>query len=74
MYNELTVASDDRTASAPVCVLPPDAVVLFMKTNDIWLNLDSSILANCDGIEVLQEGDGVSNQSDQLEQDDVELP
>jgi len=74
LYNELAVASDDRTASAPICVLPTDAVVLFMKTNDIWLNLDSAILANCDGIEVLQVGDGVSNQSDQPGQYGVDLP
>jgi hypothetical protein len=51
--DEFTVTSDDRAVGTPVCVLPSNAVVLLMKTDDIWLNLNFTIFLDCDGIKVL---------------------
>ncbi len=53
LNDELTVASDNCTVGAPVCVLPSNAVVLFMKTDNIWLNFNFTISLDCDGIKVL---------------------
>ena len=53
--DEFTVTSDDRAVGTPVCVLPSNAVVLLMKTDDIWLNLYFAISLDCDGIKVLSE-------------------
>jgi hypothetical protein len=55
LNDELTVASDNCAVGAPICVLPSNAVVLLMKTNDIWLNLYFAISLDCDGIKVLSE-------------------
>jgi hypothetical protein len=53
LNDELTVASDNCAVGTPVCVLPSNTVVLFMKTNNIWLNLNFAISLDCDGIKVL---------------------
>jgi hypothetical protein len=55
LNDELTVASDNCTVGTPVCVLPSNAVVLLMKTDDIWLNLNFTICLDRDSIKVLSE-------------------
>jgi hypothetical protein len=70
LHGELTVASDDCTVGAPICVLPSDAVILFVETYDIWLNFHLAVFADCHGIEVLRQkrlvSRALSNRGDGL--------
>ena len=55
-------ASHHCTASAPVGVFPTDTLVLFVQTDDIWVDLAFTVIVDDDGVEVLDDTQAITSQ------------
>lgn len=47
------MSSNDSTVSAPVCVLPRNAVILLVQTDDVGGDSGSAVVGCLDSVEVL---------------------